>query len=211
MHGLKAICKILFFVNDVTSGGLTVLLSCIEKSKMQDFCNNCEEMGFQLFKNWISKDFSFKPQTKINIALRGFFTLPQFTTRKKLDMIFLPNSAQNFTRFRVEIKPKMDRDAYGLLVLTEDQVLLDEICYNPIITKGNRPGTQAKGRNATTGSNPKTNMKGKFPLSVGQSREEGRRQIHDLDLEYNFKIFFRQRCCHNIKRNHANFEAYFIR
>ncbi|XP_063412417.1 uncharacterized protein LOC134695146 [Mytilus trossulus] len=135
MHGHQSICKILFFVSEVTSRGLTVLLACIEKSKMQAFCQNCEERGFQLFKNWISKDLVFKPQIKISINLKGCFSMPRFSSRKRLDMTFLPNSTENFTRFVVEIKPKMDQDVYGILLLTKDQEFLDEIIYNTLLNK----------------------------------------------------------------------------
>ncbi|VDH97925.1 Hypothetical predicted protein [Mytilus galloprovincialis] len=135
MHGHQSICKILFFVSEVTSRGLTVLLACIEKSKMQAFCQNCEERGFQLFKNWISKDLIFKPQIKISINLKGCFSMPRFSSRKRLDMTFLPNSTENFTRFVVEIKPKMDQDVYGILLLTKDQEFLDEIIYNTLLNK----------------------------------------------------------------------------
>ncbi|XP_071148813.1 uncharacterized protein [Mytilus edulis] len=135
MHGHQSICKILFFVSEVTSRGLTVLLACIEKSKMQTFCQNCEERGFQLFKNWISKDLVFKPQIKISINLKGCFSMPRFSSRKRLDMTFLPNSTENFTRFVVEIKPKMDQDVYGILLLTKDQEFLDEIIYNTLLNK----------------------------------------------------------------------------
>ncbi|CAC5393450.1 unnamed protein product [Mytilus coruscus] len=130
MHGYNSVCKILFFVSDVTLRSLTVLLACIEKSKMQAFCRNCEERGYRLFKNWISKDFVFKPQIKINIALKGCFSLPRFSARRRLDLTFLPNSSENFTRFVVEIKHKIDQDAYGILLLTKDKEIIDEISYN---------------------------------------------------------------------------------
>ncbi|XP_052079494.1 uncharacterized protein LOC127717739 isoform X15 [Mytilus californianus] len=147
MHGHKSICKILFFVSDVTSRGLTVLLACIEKSKMQAFCHSCEDRGFHLFKNWISKDLVFKPQIKIDITLKGCFTLPRFTSRKRLDLTFLPNSAENFTRFVVEIKHKIDQDVYGILLLTKDQEIVDEISYNTLSTKEYTNASLLKGRN----------------------------------------------------------------
>ncbi|CAC5393452.1 ANK [Mytilus coruscus] len=147
MHGHKSICKILFFVSDVTSRGLTVLLACIEKSKMQAFCHSCEDRGFHLFKNWISKDLVFKPQIKIDITLKGCFTLPRFTSRKRLDLTFLPNSAENFTRFVVEIKHKIDQDVYGILLLTKDQEIVDEISYNTLSTKEYANASVLKGRN----------------------------------------------------------------
>ena len=61
--------------------------------------------------------------------------MPRFSSRKRLDMTFLPNSTENFTRFVVEIKPKMDQDVYGILLLTKDQEFLDEIIYNTLLNK----------------------------------------------------------------------------
>ncbi|XP_071150635.1 uncharacterized protein [Mytilus edulis] len=130
MHGYNYVCKILFFVSDVTLRSLTVLLACIEKSKMQAFCQNCEERGYRLFKNWISKDLVLKPQIKIDIALKGCFSLPRFVARRRLDLTFLPNSSENFTRFVVEVKHRIDQDAYGILLLTKDKEIIDEISYN---------------------------------------------------------------------------------
>ncbi|XP_052079493.1 uncharacterized protein LOC127717739 isoform X14 [Mytilus californianus] len=164
MHGHQSICKVLFFVSEVTSRGLTVLLACIEKSKMQAFCLNCEERGFQLFKNWISKDLVFKPQIKIAISLKGCFSMPRFSSRKRLDMTFLPNSTENFTRFVVEIKPKMDQDVYGILLLTKDQEFLDEIIYNTLTNKEYANASLSRkntDRQRTQRSDQRTATKGK--------------------------------------------------
>ncbi|XP_052079490.1 uncharacterized protein LOC127717739 isoform X11 [Mytilus californianus] len=164
MHGHQSICKILFFVSDVTSRGLTVLLACIEKSKMKAFCQSCEEKGFQLFKNWISKDLVFKPQIKIAITLKGCFKMPRFSSRKRLDMTFLPNSTENFTRFVVEIKPKMDQDVYGIMLLTKDQEFVDEIIYNTLTNKEYENASSLRkntARQRTQRSDQRTSAKGK--------------------------------------------------
>ncbi|CAC5393451.1 MXD [Mytilus coruscus] len=166
MHGFKSICKVVFFVSDVTSVGLTVLLACIEKSKMQAFRHICEEMGFHLYKNWTSKDLVFKPQNKINITLKGCFSLPRFSTRKRLDLTFLPYSSENFTRFEVEIKPKIDQDVYGILLLTKDQEIVDEIMFNTQRTKEYSHGSSFKGKKKP---DQKTGLPVKKTVSRGKS------------------------------------------
>lgn len=146
MHGFKFICKVVFFVSGVTPSGLTALLACIEQSKMQSFCHTCEEMGFRLYKNWTSRDLELKPQTKINIKLKGSFIWPRCMTRKRLDLTFLQNSTGNFTRFRVDIKPKIDQHVCGILVLTKGTDVVDEIFYDPQNAKEYTHVSSFKGR-----------------------------------------------------------------
>lgn len=84
VHGFKYTCKIVFFVSEVTSSGLTVLLACIEKSKLPEFCHIREKEGFYIYKNGTSRDLDLKPQIRINITLKGCFILPRYLTKKKI-------------------------------------------------------------------------------------------------------------------------------
>ncbi|CAC5393448.1 unnamed protein product [Mytilus coruscus] len=90
--------------------------------------------------------------------------MPRFSSRKRLDMTFLPNSTENFTRFVVEIKPKMDQDVYGILLLTKDQEFLDEIVYNTLLNKEYANASLSRkntDRQRTQRSDQRTSTKGK--------------------------------------------------
>lgn len=133
---------------------------------MEAFCLSCEEKEFHQYKNWTSKDLIFEPQIKMNITLKGCFSLPRYSTRKVLDLTFYQNSTENFQRFRVDIKPKIDQDVYGILLLTKDQVFVDEIFYNTHITKEYAHGSTLTGKK-------KPNQTGKLALKKATTPKAG--------------------------------------
>lgn len=123
-----------------------MLLACIEKSKLPEFCHIREKEGFYIYKNGTSRDLDLKPQIRINITLKGCFILPRYLTKKRYDLIFLPKFEDFHTRFVVEIKRKIDQDVYGIFVLTKNHEIVDEICFNTRHIKEYAHGSSVKGK-----------------------------------------------------------------
>ena len=141
---LRMWCKILFFVCERTQHSLIVILECVEKRKLESVCKLRKQYGFHFVSEWISRDFFFEPGKKINVDVKGKFCLPKRSAIKKVQMTFFPVAEDNFTRFPVELNPKLGEEIYGVLALRDGSELLDEIYYDPWSTKKCLPNQNSK-------------------------------------------------------------------
>lgn len=142
-------CKILFFVGKLKNNNLPIMLECVDIQRVSEICEKREKYGYKFVSEWISKDFFFAPdKTIITVDVKGKFRISTESGVKHPRLTFVPVARDNFTRFLVELNS--DGIQYGVLVLRENRIILDEICYNPGTTKTKIGNLVNRGKNKST-------------------------------------------------------------